>query len=267
MRSGGNGAVRLAAWVLCSVAVAAQEPEDLGWVRITQGSFLMGCVPVDVACLDDEQPRHAVTISTPFDLMGTEVTVVQFARFIRATAYPPPTLPDFPQTLEDPVVNVTWHAAAAFCDWVGGRLPTEAEWEFAARAGHEARIYWWGNELSRRWANYGAEECCGGAAAGDDRWVNTAPVGSLPPNDFGLHDMSGNVWEWVADWHGRYAGEAAIDPQGAGQGFGRVARGGSWLNYPGVLRLSVRLSFSPDGRMSNVGVRCARHVPGLLPAE
>ena len=265
MRSGGSTAVGLAVWVVCCVPLAAQGPRGLGWVRITPGSFQMGCVPVDTACLDDEQPRHEVTILRPYDLMATEVTVAQYMRFIQAAGHPLPMPPNFPQTLDHPAVSVTWYAAAAFCDWAGGRLPTEAEWEFAARAGHDARIYWWGDELSREWANFGAEECCEGAVAGADRWINTAPVGSFQPNDLGLHDISGNVWEWVADWYGRYPAEDARDPHGAGQGFGRVARGGSWLNDPSVLRVSVRLAFSPSARTSNVGVRCARDVPGLVP--
>ena len=267
MRSGGSAAVRLALWVLCTGSLAGQASIDLGWVRIDPGSFQMGCVPTDMACRDDEQPRHEVTISTPFDVMATEVTVAQYARFVQATGHPSPPRADFPQGWDHPVVLVTWPAAAAFCDWAGGRLPTEAEWEFAARAGHAARIYWWGDELSRDWANFGTDECCNGAAAGADQWVHTAPVGSLPPNDFGLHDVAGNVWEWVADWHGGYPMGATVDPRGAGQGFGRIARGGSWLNVPGVLRVSVRLVFSPNGRTSNVGMRCARDLAGQVPAE
>ena len=227
----------------------------------------MGCVPVDTDCFKDEQPRHEVTISNPFDLMATEVTIGQYGQFIQAVGQTPPSPTDFVQARDHPVVNVTWYEADEYCHWVGGRLPTEAEWEFAGRAGYDGRIYWWGNERSREWANFGVEECCGGATGGVDQWTNTAPVGSFPANDFGLHDISGNVWEWVADWHGRYPTDTTHDPTGPEQGFGRVARGGSWLNYSGVLRMSLRLSFSPNGRTSNVGVRCARDVPGLVPAQ
>ena len=141
-----------------------------------------------------------MTLST-FDLMATEVTVGQYAAFVRrrpATRARP--VPDYPQAPDHPAVHVTWHDAAAFCDWAGGRLPTEAEWEYAARAGHDGRVYWWGDELTRDYANFGTPECCSGATGGADAWLNTAPVGSFPPNDFGLHDMTGNVWEWVDGW-------------------------------------------------------------------
>ena len=156
------------------MAVTAQERVVLPWVRIPAGSFQMGCVPADSACLEHEYPRHAVTISRPFDLMATEVTVTQYAQFTRATGYLPPRRPDFPQQEDGPIVLVSWDDASAFCEWVGGRLPTEAEWEYAARAGQDATIYGWGNELSRERANFGTEECCSGAVAGDDLWFNTA---------------------------------------------------------------------------------------------
>ena len=242
---------------------AAQDIE-LPWVTIPAGTFRMGCVPGDSACLDSERPRHEVTLST-FDLMATEVTVGQYAAFVAATGYARPAVPDYPQAPDHPAVHMTWHAAAAFCDWAGGRLPTEWEWEYAARAGHDGRVYWWGGELTRDYANFGTLECCSGATGGADAWLNTAPVGSFPPNDFGLHDMTGNVWEWVNGWITvSYPAGPLTDPQPAETGYLRVMRGASWLNFPNVLRLSVRLPFSADGHTSNVGARCARDARFLI---
>ena len=101
--------------------------------------------------------------------------------------------------------------------------------------------------------------CCSGDTGGADTWVQTAPVGSLPPNDFGLHDMIGNVWEWVDGWiDDAYPDGPVTDPRPPDTGFLRIMRGASWLNYPDVLRLSVRLPFSAQSHTSNVGTRCAR---------
>ena len=241
---------------------AAQAPADLGWVRVPAGTFLMGCVEADTACLDSERPRHEVTFLEPFELMAAEVTVAQYAGFVLDTGYPAPPDPDYRQTDRHPVVLLSWDDAAAFCAWAGARLPTEAEWEYAARGGQEGLIYGWGNEASRDRANYGADECCAGATGGADEWLKTAPVRSFPPNDYGLYDMAGNVWEWVAGWldDDYYSVSPAIDPPGAAAGFARVTRGGSWLNFPAALRTSVRLPFGQTGQTSNIGVRCARDV-------
>lgn len=243
---------------------AAQPPLELPWVQIPAGTFHRGCVPADGACLDDERPRHEVTVSRPFELMATEVTVGQYLTFARITKRPLPRQPNFQQTGSHPMVYIDWQDAAEFCDWVGGRLPTEAEWEYAARGGHADHVYWWGNELSSDQANFGTNVCCDGAIDGADRWLKTSPVASFPPNDFGLYDMTGNVWEWVADWHAPYRTDAVVDPVGPAAGLGRVARGGSWLNDPLVLRLSVRLMFDPRGQTGNIGTRCARARPTLL---
>ena len=245
-----------------SSAVAVQAPTDLGWVRVPAGTFIMGCVEADTSCLDNEHPRHEVTFLQPFELMAAEVTVGQYARFVTDTGYPFLSEPDYRQTDRHPVVLLSWDDAVAFCAWAGVRLPTEAEWEHAARGGRMGQVYGWGNEVSRDWANYGADQCCAGATGGADGWLNTAPVRSFPPNDFGLYDMAGNVWEWVGGWldDDYYGASPSIDPPGAATGYARIARGGSWLNFPAALRTSVRLPFAQTGQTSNIGVRCARDV-------
>ena len=256
--------------VLCVASLAtAQLPQsssqlavDLGWTRVPAGTFRMGCVEGDRGCLDTERPRHEVRFLKPFDLMEAEVTVAQYLQFVRETGYAPPPGPDFGQTDDHPIVLVNWDDAVAFCHAAGARLPTEAEWEYGARGGIDGLVFGWEDQLSRNRANYGSDQCCAGAIGEADEWVNTAPVKSFPPNDFGLYDMVGNVWEWVGGWldDDYYDQSPSIDPPGASAGYARIARGGSWLNFPSALRTSVRLPFAQTGQTSNVGIRCARDV-------
>ena len=262
------GVLALVVWLTISVTAfprsAVLQTSDFGWVRVPAGTFVMGCVDADSSCLDNEGPSHEVTFLGSFDLMATEATVAQYAEFTQDTSHAPPPLPEFRQGGDHPVVLLSWDDAAAFCLWAGARLPTEAEWEYAARGGRAGLIYGARDELSRDWVNYGAEECCAGATGGGDAWVSTAPVQSFPPNDFGLYDMTGNVWEWVDGWldDDYYEVSPSINPPGAAVGYSRIVRGGSWLNFPAALRTSVRLPFSQTGQTSNIGVRCARDVGG-----
>jgi formylglycine-generating enzyme required for sulfatase activity len=257
--------VLVVAWTATGAAssTSAQAAADLGWVRVPAGTFFMGCVEADTSCLDNEQPRHEITFVVPFELMATEVTTGQYARFVIDTRHRRPPEPDYLQTGRDPVVLVSWDDAAAFCAWAGARLPTEAEWEYAARGGRTGLVYGGGDDVSRDGANYGADQCCDGATGGADAWLNTAPVRSFPANDFGLYDMIGNVWEWVDGWldDDYYGSSPSINPPGAATGYARIARGGSWLNFPAALRTSVRLPFAQTGQTSNIGMRCARDLP------
>ena len=182
--------------------------------------------------------------------------------------------PGFTQGEDHPVVNVTWNDAQALAAWLSKaegkryRLPTEAEWEYACRAGTRTR-YSAGDDpqsLGRaanvfdartakywpRWAPMALE--------GDDGYAFTAPVGSFAPNAWGLYDMHGNAWEWVADWHGDeyYAGSPADDPQGPAEGTVRVRRGGSWHTWPFYARSSYRNWNAPDTRYTLVGIRLVR---------
>ncbi len=161
-----------------------------------------------------------------------------------------------------PVINVSWLDAQGYTNWLSKqldqncRLPTEAEWEYAARAGTTTK-YPWGDTASHEHANYGKDECCDGLARGKDQWVNTSPVGSFPANDWGLYDMQGNAWEWVQDC---YQGSYTNTPKdGSAQEVDqcelRVLRGGSWFNGPGDLRSAFRGDVRPDVRYDSVGFR------------
>lgn len=254
--------------VACFVA-HSQEPGDLRvnskdglkYVWIPAGTFQMGCVPDDNECSEKQKPRHLVKISKDFWMGQTEVTVAAYKRFADATSGTMPPAPDFNpgwQEQDHPIVNVTLQEAADYCRWADGRLPTEAEWEYAARGGQDGLKYPWGNTLSHEDANYGKDEPWGGLVQGADRWEYTAPVGSFRPNGYGLYDMAGNVSEWVADWldDKYYSYSSLTDPQGPETGTRRVVRGGAWFGYPRTLRASARIEVGPNYRGHGVGFRC-----------
>ncbi|MBI1354529.1 MAG: SUMF1/EgtB/PvdO family nonheme iron enzyme [Acidobacteria bacterium] len=244
--------------------LSTNQTDGLEYVLIPAGEFQMGCVPDDEECYEREKPRHTVAITQPFRMGRTETPVRAFERFAAATgrAMPPEPdgLPDYNDGWEKkdhPMVKVTWQEAQEYCAWAGGRLPTEAEWEYAARGGSDGLKYPWGNERSHEEANYWR-------SGGRDRWKHTAPVASFPANGFGLYDMAGNVYEWTADWYDEqyYGRSPAQDPPGPSQGKARVARGGAGFINPAVLRISTRLSHAPNQRNLHVGFRCVLEGPG-----
>jgi formylglycine-generating enzyme required for sulfatase activity len=263
-------------------SASTDRDPDMRWVSIPAGEFFMGCVPGDT-CAQDEQHRHKVRLSHSFTLQATEVTWGQYRKFAQTHGIDEPPAPDYAVKNDLPVVNVTYDEALAFCKASGGRLPTEAEWEYAARGGQDGFKRAWGNgeptvngkpaanladEAYRRASSMKDSELK--AAAGDppiwigydDGYGNTAPVGSFQPNAFGLYDMSGNVREWIADWEhaswNDYTRSHEIDPVGPPTGTRRGVRGDGFWSRPKWSRLSAREFMEPDRRENDLGFRCAR---------
>ncbi len=271
-----------------------------GWVRpadgmtmlyIPAGEFKMGSNDKDPNAQDDEQPRRTVYLD-PYWIDRTEVTNAMFRRFVAATGYVTQAekqqngqifdprrnawrsahaanwkQPAGDQSSIDgleayPVVLVSWDDALSYCHWAGGRLPTEAEWEKAAR-GTEGRIYPWGNDFKGDRLNFCDTNCLAEKSNEnlDDGYDMRSPVGTYPggASPYGVLDLSGNVWEWVLDWYqNRYTGLADTNPFGPQAGSDHVARGGSWADTYIETRAAYRTSYPPDTASDVLGFRCVR---------
>ena len=221
----------------------------------------MGCVEgrddVNGGCSDDEKPAHQVSLSA-FQMGKYEVTFDEWDACEQAKACPHAEDEGWRRG-KRPVINVSWNdITQKYIPWLNKqtgkryRLPTEAEWEYAARAGGES-AYPWGSSINCNQArySYGSDEC-----KGSDK---TITVGSYPANVWGLHDTAGNVWEWVQDWYGTdyYRSSPASTPEGPSSGTYRVLRGGSWGSYGQYLRSANRGNYTPADRSHNVGFRLA----------
>jgi eukaryotic-like serine/threonine-protein kinase len=208
----------------------------------------MGSSDSDADADSDEMPQHKVTLDA-FWIDRTEVTADQYAKCVAAGKCAAPGCAGAGKG-DHPVVCMTWQGAADYCAWAGRRLPTEAEWEKAAR-GTDGRIYPWGNEaLDRAKANYGGN-------VGDATPVGAYPAGASP---YGALDMAGNVWEWVNDWYRSdyYASSPGSNPQGPATGKDWVLRGGSWGYRDNDLRVANRsYDSNPTFQLDFVGFRCA----------
>lgn len=252
-----------------------RSADEAEMAHVPAGEFLMGSTDADPKAGDDEKPQHTVYLEA-FWIDQVEVTTARYVEFLNALGGHQDTCGgyDCAETqngeadshifredgryvvesgFEDhPMTEVSWYGAQAYCEWVGVRLPTEAEWEKAAR-GIDGRLYPWGNGATNcDKAQYGD---CGGA---------TVPVGSRPvgASPYGVLDMAGNVWEWVADWYDPdYYGSSSVqNPAGPESGVRKAFRGGSW-GYPAAfIRVSDRARNRPTYAGFNVGFRCASSV-------
>jgi len=231
----------------------AIEPE---MVEVPAGEFHMGAADDDPDAEPDEQPRHRVTFERPFFIGRYTVTFDEYDRFAAATGKPEPDDERWGRGRR-PVINVSWDDARAYAEWLSSqtgksyRLPSEAEWEYACRAG--TKTPWaFGDELTEEQANFG------------QKLKRTSEVGSYPANDWRIHDMHGNVWEWVEDvWHGSYSGDPPEDGTPwieGGETDSRVVRGGSWVIEPGGCRSTARIWLSSRYRSNLMGFRLARTV-------
>ena len=261
-----------------SGSVRLNAIDGLNYVSIPAGEFMMGCSDGDLECSDAEKPAHGVRITRGFWMGQTSVTVAAWKKFRAAKGKPAlPVKDNFGRSLNEaggddslPAVGVTWDEAHEFCEWSGGRLPTEAEWEYAARAGASAPRYgnlddiaWFGGnsgnspiDTSSLWASDRQHYAQRLYANGN----GPHPVGRKKANAWHLYDTLGNVWSWVADWYsdGAYQQSAAADPQGPFSGTMRALRGGSWFFNPRSIRVSNRFKYAPNLRVFEFGCRCAR---------
>ena len=234
-------------------------------VVIPAGSFVMGSTAGALGKLGNEAPPHTVSVRS-FGAGKFEVTFDQWHTCVKSGGCAHKPLDQGLAGPGSPVIDVSWEDAQQYVKWLSAktgqtyRLLSEAEWEYAARAGTTS-AYPWGQKASHEHANYGSDQCCKPLAKGRDRWEIDAPVGQFPANAFGLHDMHGNVREWVHDvWHGNYNG-APTDGSpwtSGGDSARRVLRGGSWLRSPWELRSDARDTDAPGARSSEIGFRVAR---------
>jgi formylglycine-generating enzyme len=228
------------------------EPEC---ALVPAGSFWMGCETGQ----DGEKPVHRVWVDA-FEMAVVQVRNQDFAVFLQATGHLAPPHwndPDF-NCPEQPVVAVSWFEATKYCGWLSGatghryRLPTEAEWERAARGGAEGRLYPWGDEPPQSWPEY--QRRWGGQVKGP------LAAGRGSPNPYGLFDISENVHEWCADWFSRefYSRSPQRSPQGPDTGERRTSRGGSWRHHIKVSRCAARSSIPPTFQYADYGFRLVR---------
>lgn len=223
-------------------AVNAQNYPKM--IAITGGTFIMGGTE------SNEKPTHTVTVSG-FSMGKYEVTVAEYKAFCTAAGRTMPDAEYWVWNDKYPIVNVNFNDANAYCNWLSQttgqnyRLPTEAEWEYAARGGNKSSGYIFSGDNDLEKVGW----------SGDNSGASTQAVGRKNPNELGLYDMSGNIYEWCIDWFGDYTATAQTNPSGANSNAARVLRGGSWLSIAPDCRVANRYGGRPEFRGDNIGFR------------
>jgi len=228
--------------------------DGMAMVLVAGGTFAQGAVPGDARALPEEKPRRDVTLSKAYYVDEHEVTVAMWKAYAAATGAAMPTLQEGTEDAH-PAHGVSWDAARAYAAWAGVTLPTEAQWERAARGGHADFVFPWGADDDVKQRN---------GALDFDGFAGLAPVKSFPANDYGLFDVAGNVEEWCLDAYDEqaYASGAATDPSGPADALPtRVVRGGCAQSLRPALRASSRGLGSHDIDPVNAGLRCAKPLP------
>jgi formylglycine-generating enzyme len=233
--------------------VTAQTKPIMEWALIPAGSLTMGS-PISEVGRSKNETQHQVTLGA-FMMSKYEVTFEQYDLFCTATGREKPDDEGWGRE-KHPVINVSWEDATAFAVWMGCRLPTEAEWEFAARGGTSTPFNT-GNNLTTSQANYDGNNPYDNYAKGEYR-KRTLPVGSFSANEYGLFDMHGNVWEWCSDLFGSYSTSPQSDPKGAISGKTHVRRGGGWNDYARRCRSAYRDNVNPAYRDYSIGIRLVK---------
>jgi sulfatase modifying factor 1 len=239
--------ILFAGFLISSCFVNSQTPPKPEMIFVEGGTFTMG--DSDPVWNIDEQPAQEVTLKS-FNIAKTETTVAQWRTFCQSTVRQMPEAPGWGWIDNHPIVNISWNEAVEYCKWLskvnGGnyRLPTGAEWEYAARGGNKSKgfIFSGSNNLDEiGWYSHSGRK--------------THPVGQKQPNELGLYDMCGNVWEWCSDLFKSYATTTQTNPLGLPEGLFYLLRGGSWFNLASVFRITDRNWDNPDNHDDYYGFR------------
>ena len=225
--------------------------QDDYWIKVEGGQFEMGCNNNEKDCYPDEQPKHSIKVNS-FLIGKTEVTVKEYRAYCQKTGKAMPPEPSYGWHDDFPIVNITWHEAFDYAQYMDCRLPTEAEWEFAARGGNFSKgyIYSGSNDWNEvAWSYENSEQ-------------SAHKVSSKKPNELGIYDMSGNAWEWCSDNYEifYYQSSPANNPQGPEKGLGKVNRGGCYAFDYSLLNVHHRRCSAPSAKGTGTGMRLVKDI-------